>query len=196
VATVFEDVPLPDERRQYSSLGVSGEYDTRTSTTYPMDGFYCTARLRRYADWLGSASEYTKIKIEVNRYLLQNSIDVLALRGCVEAALGTVPFEAQTVVGAGKDIRGYSSGKFRGDQVYSLQGEYRWNFAPPFGAVGFLGFSLPITQGEQARFADILPGLGAGFRYTMVPEIHANVGLDVAVGRDDWGLYFRIAEAF
>ncbi len=196
VATVFEDLPLPEERRRYSSLGLSGEFDTRSSTTYPMDGFYCTARLRQYAAWLGSASEYTKVKIELNRYLPSHTGSVLALRACAEAALGTVPFEAQTVVGAGKDIRGYSNGKYRGDQVYSIQGEYRWNFAPPFGLVGFLGFSLPVTQGEPAAFQDILPGIGAGFRYTMVPEIHANVGVDVAAGRDDWGLYFRIAEAF
>jgi hypothetical protein len=30
----------------------------------------------------------------------------------------------------------------------------------------------------------------------MIREINANVGVDVAVGREDWGLYFRIAEAF
>jgi hypothetical protein len=196
VATVFQDVPVADERRTYSSLGVSGEYDTRPSKTYPMSGFFCTARLRRYAEWLSSASEYTKMKIEVNRYMSLDTSSVLALRGCIEAALGAVPFEAQTVVGAGKDIRGYSNGKYRGDQVYSIQGEYRWNFAPPFGAVGFLGFSLPVMQGEPVSFSQILPGIGAGFRYMMVEEIHANVGVDVAVGRDDWGLYFRIAEAF
>ncbi len=196
MGTVFEGIPGSGERLQYASLGVSGEFDSRSSTVYPMDGFYCTARLRRYADWLGSASEYTKMKIELNRYVPVKSADILALRGCVEAALGAVPFEAQTVVGAGKDIRGYSNGRYRGDQLYSIQGEYRWNFAPPFGAVGFLGFALPVNQGEAVTIGDVLPGLGAGFRYTMVPEIHANVGLDVAIGRDDWGLYFRIAEAF
>jgi outer membrane protein assembly factor BamA len=196
VSTAIEGGSPLDEQRRYSSLGIAGEYDTRPSKTYPMDGLYLTARLRRYADWLGSASEYTKAKVELNRYVEVDSGSVLALRGSVQAALGAVPFEAQSVVGNGKDIRGYSEGRYRGDQVYATQAEYRWNFAPPFGAVGFLGFALATSSGDPVTFSDVLPGVGAGFRYMMIPEIHANVGIDVAVGRNDWGLYFRIAEAF
>jgi len=30
----------------------------------------------------------------------------------------------------------------------------------------------------------------------MVEKYHMNVGMDFAVGKDDWGLYFRIGEAF
>jgi hypothetical protein len=58
------------------------------------------------------------------------------------------------------------------------------------------GFALPVTHGEPVTFNEILPGAGIGFRYMMIPEIRANVGVDIAVGREDWGLYFRIAEAF
>jgi hypothetical protein len=28
------------------------------------------------------------------------------------------------------------------------------------------------------------------------PDNNMNVGLDVAAGREDWGLYFRIGEAY
>jgi hemolysin activation/secretion protein len=135
------------------------------------------------------------LKLEFNRYMTVDSVSVLAFRGSVQAALGSVPVEAQTVVG-GKDIRGYSQGKYRGDQVYAVQGEYRWNFAPPFGMVGFAGLALAVTAGTPLSLDEVLPGIGAGFRYTMIPEINGNVGVDVAVGREDWGLYFRIAEAF
>ncbi len=196
VATEFEGLPAASDRRTYVSLGAAGEFDSRLSTTYPLDGSYNTFRIRRYAGWLGSASEYIKLRLEFNRYMLLEASSILALRASVQAALGVVPFEAQTVVGQGKDIRGYSEGKYRGDQVYAIQGEYRWNFSPPFGAVGFVGFALPVTGGESVTFSSILPGIGAGFRFTMITEIHANVGVDVAVGRDDWGLYFRIGEAF
>jgi len=181
--------------RTYVSLGAAGEYDTRPSKNYPRQGLYLTARLRRFADWLGSSSEYTKLRLEFNKYMTVDSISVFALRGSIQAGLGNVPFEAQTVVG-GKDIRGYSEGKYRGDQVYAVQGEYRWNFAPPFGLVGFGGLAVAVTAGKALSLDDILPGVGAGFRYTMIPELNANVGVDVAVGREDWGLYFRIAEAF
>ena len=42
----------------------------------------------------------------------------------------------------------------------------------------------------------ILPGAGAGFRYMADSETNMNVGLDFAVGDGDWGLYFRVGEAF
>jgi len=196
VATEFEGMAATDDRRTYASIGAAAEYDSRLNKTYPFDGLYCTIRVRRYADWLGSASEYTKLRLEANRYISYDTVSVVALRASINAALGVVPFEAQTVVGTGKDIRGYGEGKHRGDQLYSIQGEYRWNFKPPFGAVGFIGFALPVNQGEPLTLDAILPGIGVGFRYTMIPEIHANVGIDVAVGRQDYGIYFRIGEAF
>jgi hypothetical protein len=62
--------------------------------------------------------------------------------------------------------------------------------------VGFGGLALAVTAGTPLNLDEVLPGIGAGFRYTMIPEINANVGVDVAVGREDWGLYFRIAEAY
>ncbi len=30
----------------------------------------------------------------------------------------------------------------------------------------------------------------------MIPSSTSSIGMDVAVGKDDWGLYFRIGEAF
>jgi len=42
----------------------------------------------------------------------------------------------------------------------------------------------------------ILPSLGAGIRYTVFEASHFNVGLDAAVAKNDWGIYFRISEAF
>ncbi len=30
----------------------------------------------------------------------------------------------------------------------------------------------------------------------MIPKERINVGVDVALGKDDWGLYFRIGEEF
>ena len=42
----------------------------------------------------------------------------------------------------------------------------------------------------------ILPGIGIGIRFTAFTDNHMNVGLDAAVGKNDWGIYFRIGEAF
>ena len=50
-----------------------------------------------------------------------------------------------------------------------------------------------INESDDGK---LLPAVGAGFRFTAFPDNHMNVGLDAAVGDGDWGIYFRIGEAF
>ena len=38
--------------------------------------------------------------------------------------------------------------------------------------------------------------MGAGVRYLAIPKANINIGFDAEIGRDDWGVYFRIGEAF
>ena len=55
----------------------------------------------------------------------------------------------QTYIGQ-DDIRGYSKGEYRGDQVYTAQVELRQNISNKFGMVGFLGAGVAVDQ-----FSDI-----------------------------------------
>ena len=50
-----------------------------------------------------------------------------------------------------------------------------------------------INESDEGK---ILPGIGAGFRFTAFAENQMNVGMDLAVGDGDWGIYFRVGEAF
>ncbi|MCK4560926.1 MAG: hypothetical protein KAV45_14180 [Calditrichia bacterium] len=45
-------------------------------------------------------------------------------------------------------------------------------------------------------FQGLLPGAGVGLRYMAIPSEKINIGIDIAKGIDDWGLYFRIGETF
>ena len=103
--------------------------------------------------------------------------------------------EQQFIVGQ-TDIRGYTQGKYRGNAVYSVQGEYRWNIADRFGLVGFFGMATISGSVNEADNGTFLPGGGVGFRYTAFEKNHFNIGIDAAAGKDDWGLYFRIGESF
>ncbi|SHL60719.1 hypothetical protein SAMN05444266_104147 [Chitinophaga jiangningensis] len=91
----------------------------------------------------------------------------------------------------GKDIRGYTNGKYRGNQVYAAQAEYRWNFYKRWGAVGFFGVAF-----TEAPSSAVLPGGGVGVRFKAIRSRNINIGVDGALGKDDKGIYFRINEAF
>ena len=112
------------------------------------------------------------------------------------AGLVDLSFNQQFIVGQGKDIRGYTQGEYRGNYMLALQAEYRWNFKPRLGLVGFGAVATVFDAINPDDDGKLLPGVGVGFRFTADTETHMNVGIDLAVGLDDWGIYFRIAEGF
>jgi hemolysin activation/secretion protein len=143
----------------------------------------------------GSDQDYTIFQLGVNSYLTLKENHILAVRLHAKIGVGDVPFEEQAIM-AGTDLRGYTSGKYRADQKYTLQAEYRWAFAKRFGIVAFAGFGYVADKISEIQLGDVLPSAGVGFRYMMIPEYRINIGVDFAVGKDDTAFYFRITEAF
>src|SRR6185436_4051470 len=107
---------------------------------------------------VGSDYSFVRYLVTYNRFFNLNKSHekkVLAVRASFNIATGNVPFEGQTVVG-GDDIRGYSEGKYRGDQVYTLQTEYRWNFYKRWGMVAFAGLASAVANFSDIPKNDIL----------------------------------------
>jgi outer membrane protein assembly factor BamA len=195
VQTTFEQQGMDTTARNYRALGVQLTYDSRDNLYNPSKGWYSNARLNRFDKALGSSTEYTKLDIGVSRHSGKDPAHIFAYQFSLSTAIGSVPFEGETVVG-GKLLRGYSQGKYRGEQVYVAQAEYRWNFHGKFGAVFFAGVATPVNKDESWSTDLILPAGGAGIRYMMIPDMRLNIGFDAAVGKGDYGIYFRIGEAF
>lgn len=178
-----------------NGLEYNGLFDNRDDVYYPTTGNYLNVEWINYSEWFGNDETANKIKTEYNRYFSMRKRDVLAARFSGKFGLGDINFEQQSVIG-GTDIRGYSEGKYRGDVVMGLQGEYRYNFADKMGVVGFAGVATLYGSENESFNGELLPGAGIGFRYRAFEEVKFNIGLDAAVGKDEWGVYFRIGEAF
>jgi len=43
---------------------------------------------------------------------------------------------------------------------------------------------------------DLYPSIGSGIRFNIFKKDRLNIGIDGALGKDDFNLYFRIGEAF
>ncbi|WP_109682563.1 BamA/TamA family outer membrane protein [Xanthomarina spongicola] len=194
--TVFEDNIADETTTTTNGLEFNGLYDTRDDVYYPTTGNMINAKWITYTEWFGNDANANKIKADYNKYFdMRDQKDVLAARFSSTIGLGNIAFEQQTVVG-GNDIRGYSEGKYRGDTVIALQGEYRLNFAKRMGIVGFAGIATLYGSDNEDFDGELLPGAGIGYRYRAFKTIKFNIGLDAAIGKDDWGVYFRIGEAF
>lgn len=188
--TTFKNGADSSQNVHMNGIGPTVSYDTRSDVYYPRSGVYASISFLFNPSWMGSDSVFNSIRTFVNWYHTINKKDVFATRISVFSSVGDVPFSGQHTVG-GRDIRGYTDGKYRGEQEYSAQAEYRWNFYKRWGAVGFFGVAFVEKPSSGA-----LPGGGIGIRFKIIRSRDINIGIDGALGKDDSGIYFRIGEAF
>ncbi len=194
--TEYADDVQPESITTTNALEVNGLYDNRNAVYYPTNGNKTQVRLISYPTWFGNDVNANRILTTYNTYFsMKNKRDVVAARFSGNFGLGEIPFEQQQTVG-GKDIRGYTDGKYRGEGLMAVQGEYRLNFENRMGVVGFAGLATIYGSENQDFNWKAYPGIGVGYRYKAFESVNFNIGLDAAVGKDDWGIYFRIGEAF
>lgn len=195
VITSTESPPMSDSLTLHG-VGFNLSLDKRDNPYYPRSGYLTSLKYNTFPEFLGNETISKKIELETNHYFsTRRDIDVVAARFYSGFGLGDLAFSQQFIV-KGKDIRGYTQGAFRGNYLLALQGEYRWNFHDRWGAVGFAGVATVFEAINEADNGKLLPGIGTGIRFRAFPETNFSVGLDVAAGVNDWGIYFQIGEAF
>lgn len=192
------DINLPIENRQtvkLHGLGLVLSYDKRDDVYYPRTGTITNINFKSNPKFMNDV-ESNKLELDFTKFFsMKNKKDVIAARAYVGLGLGELSFNQQFLVGR-TDVRGYSQGDYRGDQLFSIQGEYRWNPLKKLGFVGFIGGAMIFNGINESDNGKLLPGIGTGFRYMVFEKNHMNIGMDVAVGHNDWSLEFRIGEAF
>jgi outer membrane protein assembly factor BamA len=177
-------------------LGLELSMDRRSNLYYPRSGYFANLGYTTYPGAFGNEFVSNKIEMDYNHYVpLNEARDVIASRFYAGLGIGDLSFNQQFIVGR-TDIRGYTQGAYRGNYMLAIQSEYRWNFHKRFGAVGFLGLATVFEAINTEDSGKILPGIGTGFRYMVSKDTNMNAGLDIAVGKDDWGIYFKVGEAF
>ena len=183
------------EKQNISNIGFIVSHDTRDFIYNPYHGDYMNFRTKFFRDQWGSDYNYTQYEFDYTNFFYISDTRVVAGRVTARIATGDVPFEGQYVISR-ENIRGYTTGKHRGEQAYDIRAEYRWNFYNKWGMVAFGAVATAVNDINEIKLSGLLPGVGVGIRYMAVPSEKINIGIDVAVGRDDWGLYFRIGEVF
>ncbi len=179
-----------------NGIGLNLSLDTRKNPYYPRNGYFTTVKYNNNPLFLGNETNTRKIQIDHDQYFsTRQKKDVVAARLHAGFGIGDLSFNQQFIV-KGTDIRGYTQGAYRGNYILTLQGEYRWNFHRRWGAVGFAGVATVFEAINESDNGKLLPGIGTGLRFRVFPETNLSVGLDVAKGIDDWGIYFQIGEAF
>ncbi len=195
IETKFNELPV-DSITKNNSLQLIYLNDSRNSVYYPTKGHKIRAKLSSYPKFIGNSKSFTILQVLYNAYFGRKR-NVLATR--VYGKLGlkkNLDFQRQVLIN-GIDLRGYTSGKYRGDGMFDLQAEYRYNFKKEqFGIVAFGGLGTLYGSNIEDFNWKLYPSIGTGFRYVAIKKLKARIGFDVAYGKEDFAFYFRLGETF
>lgn len=195
-----------------SGGGLGLFYDSRDQVFFPRRGLVAdlTGLIRNRATAINPADESTsfgRYAADVSSYHALGVHTMLAINYFASFTAGVAPFNAMSLLGGTKRMRGYYEGRFRDKNAALVQAELRFDVykrlgAVVFGAVGIVGNDQQVLRTDDPKTA-----YGAGLRFTVNRRDHLNIRVDYGVGSTPYtdetgksvssgGLYVTIGEAF
>lgn len=176
-------------------------YDSRDNVFFPQKGIVAdfSAFLRNRAVGAGSAGETTRFDryaADVSEYHALGRHTVLAVNYSGSFIVGAAPFNALSLLGGSRRLRGYYEGRYRDQNVALAQAELRFDVSKRLGAVVFGGVGTLGDEQALLRLREPKGAYGAGLRFTANRRDHLNVRLDYGLGPQSSGFYLTVGEAF
>ncbi len=168
--------------------------DRRDRPLNPGKGMYLEGTL---SGNIWESNQYIKAGLDWRKYHTWQEKHTLALRVLTWITLGPAPFYDLSLLGGDSQVRGYYTGRYRENNLISLQTEYRgviwrrWGWAC-FGGLSKLNHSLGKLDRDYLR-----PNYGGGLRFLIDRNEKINLRIDYARGtRGSDGFYISFGEAF
>jgi outer membrane protein assembly factor BamA len=96
--------------------------------------------------------------------------------------------------------RGYTQGRYRGNNLVYGEAEYRFPISKRGGVLGGVLFANASTASNQAQdlklFASVRPGYGLGLRIMADKRSRTNLSIDYGFGHNSSGFYLAASETF
>jgi len=100
----------------------------------------------------------------------------------------------------GRSARGYTQGRYRGNNMVYGEAEYRFPISSCGGVLGGVLFVNATTANNQAQslklFESVKPGYGLGLRVMVDKHSRTNLAIDFGIGDKSSGFYLAAAETF
>ncbi len=116
---------------------------------------------------------------------------------------GTLPYmvlPATAYDQSGRSARGYTQGRFRGNNMAYAEVEYRFPISPCGGILGGVLFANATTTNNPALslglFESIRSSYGLGLRVKLDKTSRTNLAVDLGFGHQSMGFYLAVSETF
>jgi outer membrane protein assembly factor BamA len=197
------------EAYMLSGLSLNVVYDTRDNQISPYKGIYANINYRLNPTFLGSDQNSSSLWLEFRTYLglsRKNPRHLIGFWAFGDFELhGKLPYLTLPYLGEdqrARSGRGYTNGRFRGDNMVYGEVEYRFPISPCSRILGGVLFvnavttSNPYPEYDVKLFEYIRPAVGFGIRVMVNKYFRTNINLDFAIGKQSKGFYFSGQETF
>jgi outer membrane protein assembly factor BamA len=194
---------------KYDLVGLSLNlvYDSRDNMINAYKGIYANLNYRINPEFLGSDQNSSMLWAEFRSYTGVSKTHpekVLAFWFVGNYTIsGNLPYLTLPSIGndqRGKTGRGYTTGRFRGNQMMYGEAEYRFPISKctnTLGAVVFVNATTTNNMDTGVKlFEYVKPGFGIGLRILFQKQSRMNIQVDYGRGVDSGGVYFGASEVF
>lgn len=193
--------PLPPgaEGSRSVGIGLGVAYDSRPNALNTRNGLFAELGWLRYDPAIAGTTDFENFNADLRWYKSFRPQQVLAVQMVGNVVLGTAPFNQMSLLGSEMIMRGYYTGRFRDQQYYAAQVEYRWlplPFSRRFGATAFLGVGGVTPSLEALSMSDLRLAGGIGARFFLFRKKDIFLRFDLAFTREGSGFYIFTGEAF
>jgi hypothetical protein len=206
--SAFPDIGISNDEgtapgllRSPDFVAVSGGawLELRDEPRNPHRGAAVGIAFSRFDDRHGDAFEFNRVIVDAREYIaLGSNRHVVALRqvtSLTEPDTGSrVPFYMQSTLGGSAFLRGYSSVRFRGDKLFALEGEYRFEPHPKVELALIYEAGKVFPAMREFALSNMLRSWGAGIRLKSPREVRFR--LDVLHSPEGTRLDVKFGQSF
>jgi hypothetical protein len=197
-----------DTRDYYSSaLNINIISDTRDNMINPYKGHFLMVSWRGALKVVGNKTNASFISVEWRSFhplSTRNPRHLMAfwLMGNFSPP-GEFPYmilPATAYDQRSRSARGYTQGRFRGNNLVYGEAEYRFPLSDcggPWGGVLFLNATTANNTAQELKlFRSVKPGYGMGLRLMVDKKTRTNLAIDIGFGDKSSGFYLSASETF
>jgi hypothetical protein len=187
------------DRVSVVGVGALVQYDSRDMIVNAWKGSLLELSWLSYPAAWSTGDGYSILGVDFRKFIAlgKKTGRILTLNFRTKLGFGDIPYTELPSIGSDNNLRAYYGGRYRDQNAAYGLVEYRHTFNKKVG-LSKHGFVIWTGAGEiwndTIELKNTLPVVGAGYRFALQPRI--NLRVDFGVGRDSFGFYLNITEAF
>ena len=198
---VFSPAQSPgiDNQTDFARYGFFTHFDYRDDPRGARSGGYYAIKYNHFIDQNLGAFSFNRLDAEVRQFIpMFNKRRVIALRfkTVLTDPTGTnqVPFYLLPTVGGSDDLRGFRQFRFRDNNMFVANAEWRWEVFSGLDMAAFYDAGKVFPRRSQLNFHGLERSAGFGFRFNVRGSVFLRI--DAGFSREGTQVWFKFDNLF